>query len=169
MNNELNKEDYMDMSHDAFVACMRYALSAANYDGVTVTSDFFNEIITRMNSLKGDLDDANDKLDRLERAKDIDDADYDHFDFDEVKVRANDMQDHAAALNEKEQAKEVELNRFLRQLERDAEEIGGDTGARINEAVGLIEAIRRDPYGGSDSLAIANEERLENKWNSSPF
>lgn len=160
MNNELNKEDFTDMSHDAFVACMRYALSAANYDGVTVTHDFFNEIITRMNILKGDLDDANDKIDRLERANDMDDTDY------ESETAGY---DHAAALNEKEQAKEMELNRFLRQLERDAEEIGGDTGARIMEAVGLIETIRQDPYGGSDSLTIANEKRLENKWNSCPF
>lgn len=161
MNNELNKEDYMDMSHDAFVACMRYAMTQRVMTKlVTVDATFFDEIITRMTSLKGDLDDANDKLDRLERAKDIDDADY------ETETAEY---DHAAALNERAEAKEVELNRFLRQLERDAEEIGGDTGARIMEAVGLIETIRHDPYGGSDSLAIANEERLENKWNSSPF
>ena len=159
MKNTLINFDYMDLSHGEIIAIMRFALTA-QWPTVTVDATFFDEIITRMTSLKGELDDANDKIDRLEReksllgvpAKDIDDAN-----------------DHVATLNEKEQAKEMELNRFLRQLERDAEDIGGDTGARINEAVGLIEAIRQDPYGGSDSLAIANEERLENKWNSSPF
>lgn len=137
MNNELNKEDFMDMSHDAFMACMRYALSAANYDGVTVTQNFFNEIITRMNSLRYDLDDANDKLDGLERAKDIDDADYE-------TESAGHMADFAAELNEMEET--VKMEEFLDQLERDADEIGGDTGARIKEAVGMIADKWKENY-----------------------
>ena len=149
MKNTLSHFDLMDLSHDEFIAVMRFALTQRVLLGeqVTVDATFFDEIITRMTSLKGDLDDANDKLDGLERAKDIDGADY------ETETAGH---DHV----------EMELNGFLRQLERDAEDIGGDTGARINEAVGLIEAIRQDPYGGSDSLAIANEKRLRN---SCPF
>lgn len=159
MKNTLDNFDLMDLSHDEFIAVMRFALTQAvdGRDDVNVNTTFFDEIITRMTSLKGDLDDANDRLDGLERAKDIDDADY------ESETAGY---DHVATLNEKEQAKEMELNRFLRELESDAMRIGGDAGARINEAVGLIEAIRQDPYGGSDSLAIANEERLRN---SCPF
>lgn len=154
MKNTLDNFDYMDLSHGEIIAIMRFALTQAvdGRDDVNADTTFFNEIITRMTSLKGELDDAERLADALKRAKDIDDAN-----------------DHVATLNEKEQAKEMELNLFLRQLERDAVDIGGDTGARILEAVGLIETIRQDPYGGSDSLAIANEERLENKWNSSPF
>ena len=158
MKNTLSHFDLMDLSHGEIIAIMRFALTQRVLLGeqVTVDATFFDEIITRMTSLCEVLDDATTTIDELtneinglESAKDIDDAN-----------------DHVATLNEKEQAVAEELNCFLRQLERDAKNIGGDTGARINEAVGLIEAVRQDPYGGSDSLAIANEERLRN---SCPF
>ena len=130
-DNILDRDDFDAMSIKEMLAIGRYINTTKNGEIDLLEDHFFDAMITRLSDVSGDNDRLCEALleERLEERDarpippfaDPEEEDCDFFD------RENDS-----------------INRFCEEFSEKADVVGGDLGASMNQALGIIENLRAD-------------------------